>query len=55
LYRASNAHNIPGAGLGLSLVDRIVKVHFGNLDIDSEEGKGTTCTITLPLMPGDNQ
>jgi signal transduction histidine kinase len=49
LFRASNASTIPGAGLGLSLVDRIVKVHGGTLDIKSESGKGTTCTITLPL------
>lgn len=49
LFRGSNAGAVQGAGLGLSLADRIVKVHEGQLDIASEEGKGTTCTITLPL------
>lgn len=49
LFRASNAGVVPGAGLGLSLADRIVKVHSGHLNITAVEGKGTTCTITLPL------
>lgn len=37
-----------GAGLGLSLCDRIVKLHGGALDIESEEGKGTTIAILIP-------
>lgn len=49
LYRATNASTIPGAGLGLSLVDRIVSVHNGSFEILSEEGKGTTCTIILQV------
>jgi signal transduction histidine kinase len=53
LFRGSNAGTIPGAGLGLSLADRIVKVHAGQLDITGEEGKGTTCTITLPTADTD--
>jgi signal transduction histidine kinase len=48
LFRASNVRTIPGAGLGLSLVDRIINVHAGQLDIISEEGKGTTVIIKLP-------
>lgn len=49
LYRASNTATMPGAGLGLSLVDRIISVHNGKFDITSEEGKGTTCTISLAI------
>ncbi|MBT1687811.1 sensor histidine kinase [Dawidia soli] len=49
LFRASNAWSIPGAGLGLSLVDRIVWVHRGTFQIASEEGEGTRCTVRLPL------
>lgn len=49
LYRATNAATIPGAGLGLSLVDRIISVHKGKFEIISEEGKGTTCTIKLNI------
>jgi signal transduction histidine kinase len=50
LYRASNASSIPGAGLGLALVQRIINVHAGKLEIKSEEGRGTTCAIRLPLI-----
>ncbi len=37
-----------GAGLGLSLVRWIVDAHGGSVDVESEEGKGTTFTIRLP-------
>ncbi len=47
LFRGSNVADKPGAGLGLSLVDRIMRVHGGELDITSEENKGTLCEITL--------
>ncbi len=50
LYRASNVSNIPGAGLGLALVDRIINVHAGKIVISSVEGKGTECSIRLPLI-----
>lgn len=39
-----------GTGLGLSIVDQIVTSHGGRLDIESEPGKGTTVSITLPLV-----
>jgi len=37
-----------GAGLGLSLVQRIVAEHGGHLQVDSAEGVGTTITVSLP-------
>jgi PAS domain S-box-containing protein len=37
-----------GAGLGLSLCQRIVLANFGTIRIDSEVGKGTAVTIALP-------
>jgi signal transduction histidine kinase len=47
LFRGSNVTDKPGAGLGLSLVDRIMRVHGGDLDIVSDENKGTYCELTL--------
>jgi len=37
-----------GTGLGLPLAQRLVELHGGSLKIDSELGKGTTVSITLP-------
>jgi signal transduction histidine kinase len=39
-----------GAGLGLSTVFGIVEAHGGDLEIDTEEGKGTTVRISLPTQ-----
>jgi PAS domain S-box-containing protein len=49
-YRATNVGPISGTGLGLAIVKRAVELHSGNLDINSQEGTGTTFTITLPLI-----
>lgn len=38
-----------GTGLGLSLSYDIIKVHAGELKMDSKEGEGTEFTITLPI------
>ena len=38
-----------GTGLGLTIVFKIVKEHFGDIAVASREGEGTTFTITLPV------
>jgi signal transduction histidine kinase len=38
-----------GMGLGLAFCKRTVEAHGGAIKVDSEEGKGTTVTITLPV------
>ena len=48
-YRASNVGSIPGTGMGLHLVDEIVRQHGGRLEIESEEGKGTRVVVFLPV------
>jgi two-component system, NtrC family, sensor histidine kinase PilS len=44
-----------GTGLGLAVVSRILEGYKGKIDIRSEEGKGTSCTIWLPCrtFPAD--
>jgi two-component system NtrC family sensor kinase len=39
-----------GTGLGLSIVYGIIKMHRGQISVKSQLGKGTTFTVTLPMM-----
>ena len=45
-----NESNIPSSGLGLTTVLQIVKSMGGNIDVESEEGKGSTFTVTIPVI-----
>jgi len=47
-FRGPGSQGIEGAGMGLSIVDRIIKKNMGNLEIESKEGHGTTVSFTLP-------
>ena len=47
LYRAKNAHDIEGTGIGLSLVKRIIDLHEGEIKVKSEINKGTAFTVYL--------
>ena len=47
-YRANPSSAIPGTGLGMSIVQEIVTLHRGRLDIRSAPGAGTTVTLWLP-------
>ena len=38
-----------GSGIGLALVQELVKMHGGHIAVESEEGKGTAFTISIPL------
>ncbi len=47
-YRASNVGTIQGTGIGLMIVEYAVKKHNGRVEIDSETGRGTVVTLTIP-------
>jgi two-component system sensor kinase FixL len=49
-FRAHNAINIQGTGLGLNIVKRYVEMLSGSLAFESEEGKGSTFRVTVPVV-----
>ena len=48
-YRAKNAGNIQGTGLGLPILRRYLNLLNGTIEVDSELEKGSTFTIVLPF------
>jgi len=46
-YRGENRHFSAGNGIGMTLVERIVKLHNGSISIDSNKDKGTVFTIAF--------
>lgn len=47
-HTTPGTNNEPGTGLGLILVKELVEKHGGAIKIESERGKGTNITFTLP-------
>jgi two-component system phosphate regulon sensor histidine kinase PhoR len=45
-------HDVKGAGLGLSLVDQIMRAHGGRIELKSALGEGSTFTLVLPAVMG---
>lgn len=50
-YRAVNARSVKGNGIGLSLTEKIIKLHGGSIAVQSQLNVGTTFIISLPRDP----
>lgn len=51
--RAVSARNVSGLGLGLFIAKKIVSAHGGSIDVESEVGKGSAFTVTLPRLSAE--
>lgn len=47
-WRKDSAHTNEGLGLGLSIAQRVVELHQGHIEVDSQLNEGTCITIVLP-------
>ncbi|MEW6061868.1 MAG: PAS domain S-box protein, partial [Bacteroidota bacterium] len=48
-WRGRNVGGVGGTGLGLALVQLVIEAHHGTIKVCSDENKGTTFTIALPV------
>lgn len=51
-YRVDKSHSteIEGTGLGLAIAKNAVRMHYGQIQVDSVEGEGTTFSVRIPLI-----
>ncbi|RNI28155.1 sensor histidine kinase [Rufibacter immobilis] len=49
-YRAHNARSRKGTGIGLTMAEKILRLHGGRIELTSSQTQGTTVTMVLPLV-----
>jgi signal transduction histidine kinase len=54
-HRGTNVGNLPGTGLGLTIVKKCVDLHGGEISVHSKLNVGTTFTVKLPIEHGLNR
>jgi signal transduction histidine kinase len=47
-FRGANAVGVAGSGVGLHLVAMVLELHGGTIEVDSNEGAGSTFVVHLP-------
>ena len=50
-----HVHDVKGFGLGLAYVKKIINLHEGEIKCESDLGKGTKFTVSLPILKEDNK
>lgn len=48
-YQGDLSHTMEGNGLGLTVVNKIVQLHHGRIEVQSDEGFGSSFTVILPI------
>ena len=48
-YRADESHTTRGLGLGLAIAKRVIELHDGHIEVESEIDNGSLFTVTLPI------